>query len=400
VTHQTGAGGSAGAGSRTRTGGASSAGDGEIVVRGRLVLEERVHPGRMVVRDGWIVDVDFANPDGDGPFIAPGFVDLHVHGRGGHDAMGPDGALDGMARALLRHGVTSFLPTAVTASLAELTAFAERVRGWIPGAPGDGAGPLGFNLEGPFINPVRKGAQNPDHIRIPAEVSTKDLEPLVDGLRITTIAPEIDGALDLIRWLRARGVAASLGHSGASVAEGRAGYAAGARTTTHLFNAMTGVDHRLPGLAVTALLEDEAYVELIADGHHVSESVWPLILRVKPSDRLILVSDGVSIGGTTARAGLLGGLECVIDGDRCVLAQGGNLAGSIIALDTAVRKLAQSGVGLPRAVAAATRNPLALLGVTDRGRLEPGLRADLVELDDDLRVQRVMRGGRWYPGPD
>jgi N-acetylglucosamine-6-phosphate deacetylase len=234
---------------------------------------------------------------------------------------------------------------------------------------------------------------------VPAEVSTADLEPLVDGLRITTIAPEVPGALDLIRWLRARGVAASLGHSAATVEEGRAGYAAGARTTTHLFNAMTGVDHRAPGLVVAALLEDDAYVELIADGYHVAESLWPLILRAKPADRLLLVSDGVSFGGTTARTGLLGGLACVIDGDRCVLADGGNLAGSVIALDTAVRNVARSGVALPRAVAAASREPLALIGVTDRGRLEAGQRADLVELDDDLHVQRVMRGGRWYPGP-
>ncbi len=372
---------------------------GEVVVAGRLVFEEHLHPGRIVVRDGWIAAVDLDPAEAGGPFVAPGFVDVHVHGRGGHDAMGPEGALDGMARALLRHGVTSFLPTAVTAPLAELTAFAERVRHWIPGAPADGSGPLGFNLEGPFINPARKGAQNAAYIRVPAEVSTADLEPLVDGLRITTIAPEIPGALDLIRWLRARGVAASLGHSAATQDEGRAGYAAGARTTTHLFNGMTGVDHRAPGLAVAALLEDDAFVELVADGHHVTESVWPLILRAKPPDRLILVSDGVSFGGTSVRTGLLGGLACIIDGDRCVLADGGNLAGSVIALDTAVRNVARTGAGLPRAVAAATRGPLALLGVTDRGRLEPGLRADLVELGEDLAVQRVMRGGRWYPGP-
>jgi N-acetylglucosamine-6-phosphate deacetylase len=372
---------------------------GEVVVAGRLILEERVHPGRIVVRDGWIAEVELVKAEDGGPFLAPGFVDVHVHGRGGHDALGPAGALDGMARALLHHGVTSFLPTAVTAPLAELTAFAERVRRWIPVAPADGSAPLGFNLEGPFIAPSRKGAQNPDHIRVPAEVSTKDLEPLLDGLRITTVAPEIPGALDLIRWLRARGVAASLGHSAATVEEARAGYAAGARTTTHLFNAMTGVDHRAPGLAVAALLDDDAYVELIADGHHVRESVWPLIMRAKPADRLLLVSDGVAIAGTGALRGTLGGLEVRIDGDRCVLVEGGNLAGSVIALDSAVRNVARSGVPLPRAVAAASREPLALLGVTDRGRLEPGQRADIVELDDDLRVRRVMRAGRWFPGP-
>jgi N-acetylglucosamine-6-phosphate deacetylase len=381
------------------SGSSGAGGAGEIVVEGRLVLDDRVVPGQVVVREGRITEVESQGAAGGGPYIAPGFVDVHVHGRGGHDALGPEGALDGMARALLRHGVTSFLPTAVTAPLAELAAFAERVRRWMPVAPDDGAGPLGFNLEGPFINPARKGAQNPAHIRVPADVATADLEPLVDGLRITTIAPEIPGALDLIRWLRARGVAASLGHSSATVEEARAGYVAGARTTTHLFNAMTGIDHRAPGLAVAALLVDDAYVELIADGHHVSEAVWPLILRAKPADRLLLVSDGVALGGTPARSGTLGGLQVVIDGDRCVLVEGGNLAGSVIALDTAVRNLARSGVPLPRAVAAATREPLALLGVTDRGSLKPGLRADLVELDDDLRVRRVMRGGRWFAGP-
>jgi N-acetylglucosamine-6-phosphate deacetylase len=313
--------------------------------------------------------------------------------------MGPDGALDGMARALLRHGVTSFLPTAVTAPLGELASFAERVRRWMPAAPDDGAGPLGFNLEGPFIAAAKKGAQNPAHIRVPAEVTPADLEPLVDKMRLMTIAPEVPGALELIGWLRARGVTASLGHSAATVEEGRAGYAAGARTTTHLFNGMTGVDHHAPGLAVAALLEDDAYVELIADGHHVHDALWPLILRAKPADRLLLVSDCVAFAGTPARRGMLGGLEVVVDGDRCVLASDGRLAGSVIALDSAVRNLARAGVALSRAVAAASREPLALLGVTDRGRLEPGLRADLVELDDDLMVRRVMRGGRWYAGP-
>ena len=352
-----------------------------------------------MVRDGWIAEVGLDDGPTGGPFIAPGFVDVHVHGRGGHDAMGPDGALDGMARALLRHGVTSFLPTAVTAPLGELAAFAERVRRWMPAAPADGAGPLGFNVEGPFIAAARKGAQNPAYIRVPAEVSATDLEPLLEGMRLMTIAPEVPGAIELIRWLRGRGVTASLGHSAATVEEGRAGYAAGARTTTHLFNAMSGVDHHAPGLAVAALPEDDAYVELIADGHHVREALWPIILRAKPADRLLLVSDCVAFGGTAARRGMLGGLEVMMDGERCVLAESGNLAGSVIALDSAVRNLARAGVPLARAVAAASREPLALLGVTDRGRLEPGQRADLVELDDDRAVRRVMRGGRWFPGP-
>ena len=368
-------------------------------VRGRLVLEDRVTPGRLAVEDGVIVAVELDDAEAAGPLVGPGFVDVHVHGWGGHDAMGSTEDLDGMARALLRHGVTSFLPTAVTASLAVLRDFAQRVRAWRPGAPLDGAMPLGFNLEGPFLAVQKKGAQNPAFIRAAEEVAWADLEPLLDGLRIMTVAPEQPGSLALIEWLSDRGIAASLGHSMATVHQGRAGFEAGGRTTTHLFNAMIGVDHHAPGLAVAALTDDAAYVELIADGYHVHESVWPIITRTKPADRLILVSDALSLAGTPPGPGTIGGLAVENRGDRITLAGTETLAGSVIALDSAVRNLVRSGMPLPAAAAAASRNPLALLGVTDRGRLEVGQRADLVVLDDDLRVTRVMRaGGEWISG--
>jgi N-acetylglucosamine-6-phosphate deacetylase len=371
----------------------------ERLVRGRLVLEDRVASGRLVVAGGVIAGVELAEAEAGGPIVAPGFVDVHVHGWGGHDAMGSAADLDGMARALLPHGVTSFLPTAVTASLETLAAFAERVRAWMPAAPADGAEPLGFNLEGPFIAAEKKGAQNPAFIRAAEGVTTADLEPLLDGLRITTVAPEQPGALALIEWLTARGVAVSLGHSVATVEQGRAGFAAGGRTTTHLFNAMIGLDHRVPGLAAAALTTDSAWVELIADGFHVHEALWPIIVRAKPAGMFLLVSDAVAPAGTAPGPATLGGLAVENRGDRVTLAGTETLAGSAIALDTAVRNLARSGVPLTVAVAAASRNPLALLGVTDRGRLEPGQRADLVLLDDDLRVTQVMRaGGDWIAG--
>jgi N-acetylglucosamine-6-phosphate deacetylase len=369
------------------------------VIRGRLVLDDRVAPGRLQIDDGRIAAVDLDEAEAGGPFVAPGFVDVHVHGWGGHDAMGSVDALDGMARALLRRGVTSFLPTAVTASLPSLTTFAARVRDWLPAAPTDGAEPLGFNLEGPFIAAAKKGAQNPAFIQDPATVDRAALEPLLDGLRLMTVAPEIPGAIDLIAWLRERGIGASMGHSAASLDAARAGYAAGAIGTTHLFNAMSGIDHHAPGLAVAALTADDAWVELIADGHHVDRSLWPIITRTKPANRLILVSDAVPMAGTSIRRAQIGGVEVEVVGDRCTLVGGGTLAGSVIALDTAVRNLVAEGVSLPAAVAAAGRNPLALLGVADRGRLAAGQRADVVELDDDLAVRRVMRAGTWFPGP-
>lgn len=371
------------------------------LVRGRLVLEDAVVPGRLTIEDGWIAAVE---PDeGDelaagGPYLAPGFVDVHVHGWGGHDATGDAAALSGMARALLRHGVTSFLPTAPTLPAEELPRFAERVRRWIPAAPDDGAEPLGFNLEGPFLAPARKGAHDPRLLRTPAEFDEAAITALLDGLRVMTIAPELPGALALIERLASLGIATSMGHSAATLDEALAGYRAGGRTTTHLFNAMTGVNHRAPGLAVAALTNDDAYVELIADGHHVHAALWPIITRTKPVDRLLLISDALPLAGMGDGRTTVGGLEVEVRDGRATLAGTTTLAGSTIALDTAVRNLVSSGAHLPAAVAAASTNPLALLGQADRGRIEMGRRAHLVELDAHLRVRRVTRGFGWIDG--
>jgi N-acetylglucosamine-6-phosphate deacetylase len=374
---------------------------GELV--GRLVLDDRVAAGRVAWHEGTITDIDLddeatagAGPHPAGtPVITPGLVDVHVHGWGGHDAMGGPEALDGMARALVRRGVTSFLPTAVTASLDRLATFADDVRGWLPRAPRDGASPLGFNLEGPFLAASRRGAHERTLLRDPETVTDDELDPLLDGLRVMTIAPELPGALDLIASLRARGVVVSLGHSGATFGQAKAGYAAGATSTTHLFNAMTGIDHRAPGLAAAALLEDDAFAELIADGIHVDPALWPLIGRLKPVDRLLLVSDAVAMAGTGDRRGWIGGLEVEVVDGRVSLIGTTTLAGSVLALDRAVSNVVEAGVTLPAAVAAASRNPLALLGIADRGRLAVGQRADLVELDGDLQVRRVVQAGAW-----
>jgi N-acetylglucosamine-6-phosphate deacetylase len=375
---------------------------GRAELRGRLVLDDSVVVGRVVLEDDRITAVDHeadadVSADSSLPYVAPGFVDVHVHGWGGHSAMGTADDLDGMARALLGRGVTAFLPTAWTTPMADLHAFADRVRAWIPRAPTDGAQPLGFNLEGPFIAPARKGAHNPAFLATPADVPWSEIEPLVDGLKLTTIAPEIPGGLELIARLRERGVRVSVGHSAADLTAALAGYDAGGTTTTHLFNAMTGVEHRAPGVAVAALIRDDVYVELIADGEHVHPALWPIIWRTKPADRLMLVSDALSMAGMGDGRVKLGGLEIEVKGSRVTLADGsGTLAGSVIALDVAVRNLVRNGASLPVAVAAASRNPLAMLGVTDRGRIVVGQRADLVELDDALAVRRVMRGGVWH----
>jgi N-acetylglucosamine-6-phosphate deacetylase len=376
-------------------------------VSGRLVLLDEVRPGHVIVEDGRIaaIEVDPAGGSDGTPaargaaaadhVIAPGFVDVHVHGWGGHDAMGGREALDGMARALAARGVTSFLPTSVTARFERLTAFADSVRGWLPGAPRDGAEPLGFNMEGPFLAPSRRGAHPAGLLRHPADLDEDRLATFTDGLRIMTIAPELRGASELIARLAGLGVRVCLGHSAASVAEARRGYAAGAVSTTHLFNAMGGVVHRDPGLALAALLDDDAWVELIADTLHVDPDLWPLVWRLKPVERVVLVSDAIALAGSGRTRGWVGELEVVVDGDRVTLVDGGNLAGSVTALDLELANVVRTGVGLPAAVRAASSNPAELLGLSDRGRLEVGRRADLVELDEELKVRRVMREGAW-----
>jgi N-acetylglucosamine-6-phosphate deacetylase len=367
-------------------------------VSGRLVLADVVMPGHLDIEDGRIAAVEPDASAASGPFIAPGFVDVHVHGWGGHAATGDAEALSGMARALARRGVTSFLPTAPSLPEAELPRFAARVRAWMPGAPGDGAEPLGFNLEGPFLAPARKGAHDPAVLRTPEDVGFGAVDQLLDGLRVMTIAPELPGALALIERLSSMGIVASMGHSDASLDQARRGYLAGGRSTTHLFNAMTGVDHRAPGLAVGALVDDDAYVELIADGQHVHPALWPLITRTKPADRLLLVSDALSLAGMGDGESTLGSVDVEVRGGRCTIQGSATLAGSVIALDTAVRNLVAHGTPVQHAVAAASANPAALLGAHDRGRIEIGRLAHLVELDDELRVRRVTRGDGWIEG--
>ena len=368
-------------------------------ISGRLVLPDGILLGHLHIEDDTVARVEPDSAVEDERIVAPGFIDVHVHGWGGHDAMGGPEALSGMARALAAHGVTTFLPTSVTASFEKLTRFAEDVRAWMPVAPADGAGPLGFNMEGPFLAPEKKGAHPLDLLRHPSDLPPDRLAGWLEGLRVITIAPELDGALELIRTLASHGVRVSLGHSAATVAEARAGYEAGAVTTTHLFNAMVGLLHRGPGLALEALLDDAVWVELIADTLHVDPELWPLIWRMKPAERVVLVSDAISLAESGQRRGMLGAAEVRVDDDKVTLVDGGNLAGSVMALDREFGNLLRHGVPLVDAAKAAATNAAELLGADDRGRLAAGLRADLVELDaNSYTVRRVMRAGEWIAG--
>jgi len=373
--------------------------------RGRALLGGRiVDHARVRVEDGTLVACEpGARHRGDIPLppdllLAPGLLDIHVHGAFGADASAGSEAIRAMARGLADRGVTAFLPTAVSAPLPVLAAIVAAVRS-VERRPGGGeARILGANLEGPALAPGHAGAQPRSALTAPSRIEAAwraDPAAWAD-VRIVTVAPELPGAASLIAILRRAGVAVSLGHSGASLEEARAGYAAGAISTTHLFNAMSGLDHRAPGLAAAALLERRAFVELIADGHHVDPALWPLAWRLA-GRRLVLVSDAMAAAGRPDGRYELGGEPVSVE-SGVARRRDGRLAGSTITVADAVANSVAAGLPLAAAIGAATSAPARLLARRDIGAIRPGGRADMVLVDRAGRVRRTMLGGAWLEG--
>lgn len=374
---------------------------------GRIVLEDRVVVGRVRFDDR-ILAVDPAvdpatDPDAgahdDLPWVLPGFVDVHVHGGGGGDAMdGPDG-VRALARAHLAHGTTTMLPTTLTAPWPDVL---EALRGIAAvRAEADPALPdlPGAHLEGPFISPDRLGAQ-PPHAQRPTSEKLDELLGL-DVVRVATVAPEIDGAREAAARLARAGVRVSAGHTRADADTADAFLtsivaAGGTAGTTHLFNAMGGLEGRAPGTAGAVLARADVWAELICDGHHVVRAAAMTALRAKGA-RLILITDAIRAAATDAGEATLGGQPVRIEGGAARLADG-TLAGSVLTMDRAVATLVAFGATWPEAVHAATTAPARYLGLDDRGAIRTGMRADLAILDTDGAVLEVVRGGRTVAG--
>ena len=385
-------------------------------IGGGLVVGSRIVRGWLTVRGGRIAALEPGTMGERGggeridepAVVAPGLIDVHVHGSGGASALDGRLALEELAAILARRGVTSFLPTAVAAPVPQLIEFLADVAavraGQVESRPGVGSARLlGANLEGPAIDPDHRGAHDPAAIIEPAELlAAWRVAPAAWAeARLMTLAPERPGGLDLVRHLAASGVVPSIGHSGATFQEARAAFAAGARSTTHLFNAMTGLQGRQPGVVGAALLDPGATAELIADGLHVDPALFPFLWRTL-GPRLLLVSDAISAAGLGDGPYRLGGLDVTVRAGQARLAAGpkaGSLAGSTISVADAVANLVAAGLDLPQAVGAATRTPARLLGRRDIGRIGAGARADLVVLAPDGTVQRTMIAGRWLDEP-
>jgi N-acetylglucosamine-6-phosphate deacetylase len=378
-----------------------------VITAARLVTPlEWIESPVIVVEDGRIIDLQSRAAmeipagrllDFPGLILAPGFIDIHIHGGAGRDAMeASESALAQIERQLVKHGVTAYLPTTVTASqerilkaldgLGKLIATANKNQGR--------AAPLGIHLEGPFISHAKRGVHPPQDLLPPSpEALERFWQASAGTIRMMTIAPELPGAVETIRYARNLGVHSSLGHSNATYQEAQSGISAGADHATHTFNAMRALDHRDPGILGAVLENDELTADIIADGIHVHPSVLKLFLRAKGADRAILITDAISATGMPDGVYSLGGLEVQVSNGRCEYLD--KLAGSVLTLDRAIRNVMSfAGWQLQQAVKLATLNPAQRLGISDqRGLLAPGRRADLVVLTPEGEVVHTIIGG-------
>ena len=358
-----------------------------------------VESGRIVdavSRDARAVPAGVPLRDFGDSTLAPGFLDLHIHGSAGFDVM--DDAPDALPRIeglLARHGVTGYYATTVTAPMDTTLRALERLADAVEKNAGERnrARLLGVHLEGPFISHARKG-MHPSENLLPPKLETFDrLWQAARGrVRMLTIAPELEGATALIAEAARRGILVSLGHSDADFAAALEGVKAGARHATHTFNAMRPLDHRSPGILGLVLSDDRVSADLIADGIHLDPATVKLLAAAKGPERTVLITDATAATGMPDGHYHLGSTEIDVKDGHCT--SHGRLAGSVLTLDQAVRNLARfAGWSLQQAAGAASWNPARVAGLAGKGALHPGADADFVVLSPDGKVQQTFVAG-------
>ncbi len=384
------------------------------MARELVIRHARIYTPLTVVRDGYIVVEEDAIAEigrepysgtisdqlhAEGLIIAPGFIDTHIHGYGGRDTDEADvEAIYTISKGLVKHGVTSFVPSSVTMPHEALVEIAKSIKEareqW---KPERGARALGLHLEGPYLSVEKAGAQNKEYIR-PASI--KELKQYIEAsgglIRQITVAPENPGAPDLITYAVSQGITVSIGHTNATYEQTRLAIERGARKSTHTFNGMRGIHHREPGPVIAVLEDNSVYIELITDFIHISPPVVKFVIRYVGPYRMVLVSDSICATGLPDGAYELGGLKVIVKNGVPRLAETGALAGSTLTLDRAVRNVHSLGFDLGETLVMASYTPAASINALYRdkvGLLAPGFKADLVFLDDSLNVVRTIIGG-------
>ena len=403
-----------------------------IVLSGAsLVLPDRVlSPGTLVIEDGRIADVRSDAPSGGhtafafhGHYIVPGFIDVHVHGVDGVDSLDarPDNdAIAAIAARLPRYGVTAFCPTTVACAPAALRRVLDQVRSARETPAARSARVLPAHLESNFINPEYNGAQPSGCLRSPRAALGTDrsggvgrsggssgadgfdggailaeIERAAPDVGIVTLASELDGGLDLIRWLVSRGHRVSLGHSAATYDEALAGIAAGARHATHLFNRMPPLSHRAPGLAGAVLQTDEVAAEIICDGFHVHPALIRMAIAAKGPSRILAITDATAAAGLPVGSPAFLGGQAITAGESTALLPDGTIAGSVLTMDRAFQTLVGTvGLSLVDAATICATTPARELGLVGHGVLAPEAVADLVVLDANFSVVQTYLAGQ------
>ncbi|MFI6328360.1 N-acetylglucosamine-6-phosphate deacetylase [Micromonospora chersina] len=329
----------------------------------------------------------------DGHWIVPGFVDMHTHGGGGHTFTTGDAESARQAADFhLGHGTTTLLASLVSSPFALMREATAAYRPLVE------SGVLaGVHFEGPYLSAARCGAQNPEFLRDPSAEELAELIELGGGaVRMVTLAPEREGALEAVKLLVGNGVVAAVGHTDATWEQTRAAVAAGASVGTHLFNGMRPVHHREPGPVVALLEAPNVVCELVADGVHLHDGMLGFATSVAGPDRAALITDAMAAAGMPDGEYELGGQAVTVADGVARLSRDGAIAGSTLTMDAALRHAVGAGIPLPDACRMVATTPARAIGLGDRvGALQAGLRADLVVLDDDLNVTRVMRAGAW-----
>lgn len=356
----------------------------------------------LIVDDGKIVDivkgdekVEAEIVDANGGYVCPGFINLHIHGAEGHDVMdGTEETIRALAKFSAKHGTTSFLPTTVTGSVEGTRKSLEATKNVMEKGY-EGAHILGVHLEGPFIDHEYKGAQLPQYIQRPSiENYLKLAEGFEDIVRLITLAPEKEGAKELIKYLKEKGVTVSMGHTGADYDTCMEAFEWGVSHVTHCYNGMVSLHHRNPGVIGAAFDKGDITIELIADLIHIHPAMLRLAIGAKGSGRTALVTDSMAATGLGDGKYVLGEKEVwVKDGIARIAA--GNLAGSTLTHDEALRNIVEIGIPLEDGITMLSTTPAEVIGVDDhKGRIEKGYDADIVILDRDLQIDKVFVGGK------